>query len=83
MRKASFVAVGDVRIARCCSHHRPHLADSLTQGFEDFTPQTPLLDAEGWTYTGGLELRRWHHGHRRGSTVSRSASERHDEWLVR
>ncbi len=29
------------------------MADSLTQGFEGFTAGTPLVGAEGWTYTGG------------------------------
>ncbi len=30
----------------------PASADSLTQGFEDFAPGTPLVGSEGWTYTG-------------------------------
>ena len=52
VRKASSF-VGAVAIAASLLLATPVMADSLTQGFEGFTPQTPLLSAEGWTYTGG------------------------------
>ena len=33
----------------------PAMADSVTQGFDNFAPVTPLVGIEGWTYTGGSQ----------------------------
>jgi hypothetical protein len=54
MRKASFV--GAVATAASLLLATPVMADALgPQGFEGFAPGTPLVGAEGWTYTGGTQ----------------------------
>ena len=52
MRKASFAVVAMVASLLLVL---PASADSLTQGFDNFAPVTPLVGTEGWTYTGGLQ----------------------------
>jgi hypothetical protein len=50
MRKVSYAVVALVASLLLVL---PASADSLTQGFDNFAPVTPLIGTEGWTYTGG------------------------------